>query len=95
MRRSESIPACVLLLAAAVGLSGCEERRDCADGQGRKMPDSCCNGTAHTGDRFIYGGRGGTGYGDTVRGGSDSPSVSREVRHETECNRVTCTREVA
>ncbi len=76
-RRSGSIPACAILLATAAGLSSCEERRDCVDRNGRKMPDSYCDSAAHTGGHFIYGGRGGRGYGDTVRGGEDSSSVSR------------------
>lgn len=74
MRRSREIPTCVLLLAASAALLGCTEHRDCVDADNHKRPDSYCNAGTHTGAHFLYGGRSGGQYGDTVVGGH---SISR------------------
>jgi hypothetical protein len=69
-RRSQEIPACLILLASSAALLGCEPRRDCVDAAGHKLPDSACHTGAVTGAHFLYGGRGGTQVGDTITGGS-------------------------
>jgi hypothetical protein len=71
-RRSCEIPACLILLASAAALSGCESRRDCVDANGIKLPDSSCSTAGHGGGgaHFVYGGRGGRSVGDEVTGGS-------------------------
>lgn len=67
-RRSREIPACVLLMAAAVG---CRERRDCVDAAGHKVPDTyCSSGHGGSAAHYVYGGRGGRSVGDTVTDGS-------------------------
>ena len=72
MRRSREIPTCLLLLAASSALVGCNQNRDCVDGYNHKQPDSYCNAGTHSGAHFLYGGRSGGRYGDTVVGGSSS-----------------------
>ena len=77
MRRAREIPTCVLLLAAGASLAGCNEHRDCVDAYNRKQPDSYCNVGTHSGAHFLYGGRSGGGYGDTVVGGHAQSGISR------------------
>ncbi|HZD75579.1 MAG TPA: hypothetical protein VE218_01150 [Acidobacteriaceae bacterium] len=80
MRRSREIPTCVLLLAASAALAGCNngtENRDCVDAQNHKAPDSYCNAGTHPGAHFIYAGRSGGHYGDTVVGGHAESGISR------------------
>ena len=79
MRRSREIQTCVLLLAASAALAGCNsnENRDCVDGQNHKQPDSYCNAGIHSGAHFLYAGRSGGHYGDTVVGGHAASGISR------------------
>jgi hypothetical protein len=77
MRRSREIPTCVLLLAASAALVGCNENRDCVDSYNHKQPDSYCNAGTHFGSHFLYGGRSGGAYGDTVVGGHATSGISR------------------
>ncbi|HEY6447467.1 MAG TPA: hypothetical protein VIY53_13485 [Acidobacteriaceae bacterium] len=77
MRRSREIQTCILLLAASGALAGCNEHRDCVDAQNHKQPDSYCNAGTHFGGHFLYGGRSGGGYGDTVVGGHSASGISR------------------
>ena len=78
MRRSREIPTCLLLLAASSALVGCNENRDCVDAYNHKQPDSYCNAGTHFGSHFLYGGRSGGAYGDTVVGGRSTASgISR------------------
>ncbi|HEX4580415.1 MAG TPA: hypothetical protein VH139_00070 [Acidobacteriaceae bacterium] len=78
MRRSRDIPTCILLLAASGALAGCNnEHRDCVDDQNHKQPDSYCNAGTHPGAHFLYSGRSGGGYGDTVVGGHTESGISR------------------
>ena len=79
MRRSREIPACLLLLTASGAITGCQHR-DCVDSRGVKQPDSYCSSGVHGGSHYIYGGRSGGRYGDTVRGGRSggfSDGISR------------------
>lgn len=78
MRRSREIPTCILLLAASATLAGCnDQQRDCVDVLNHKAPDSYCNAGTHPGAHFLYGGRSGGHYGDTVIGGHASAGISR------------------
>jgi hypothetical protein len=69
MRRSREIPTCVLLLAASAACLGCNEQRDCVDAQDHKQPDTYCTSGGHGGAHYLWGGRSGGRYGDTVVGG--------------------------
>lgn len=82
-RRSREIPVCALLLASAALLGCKEEQRDCVDQQGRILPEAECTAPHHHGGfvpYFLYGGRGGGRIGDTVFGGSRSPSRRSVMR---------------
>ena len=78
MRKSTAVPLTLLATLAAFA-TGCHtpETRNCVDAQGRIVPDSnCSNPTGATGFRYIYSGSSGGRVGDTVVGGSTTPSES-------------------
>ena len=81
MRRSSAVPL-TLLAAVAAFATGChDEPRHCVDAQGRIVADTTCSNPASGtgGFHYIYGGSSGGHVGDTVVGGSTTPSdgVSR------------------
>lgn len=81
MRKSKEVPITVLA-ALALFTTACQdaETRNCVDAQGHIAPDANCQ-TATPGVpyHFVYGGSSGGHIGDTVYGGSTTPSsgVSR------------------
>jgi hypothetical protein len=81
MRRSSAVPLTLLALAAAFATGCQDEPRHCVDAQGRIVADTSCSGSTSGGRGFhyIYGGSSGGRIGDTVVGGSATPSdgVSR------------------
>lgn len=75
MRRSREVRL-TLLAAVALSVTACRsEHRDCADAQGRILPDSACQtgGGYYGGAHYIYGGSSGGHIGDSVVGGSATP----------------------
>lgn len=81
MRRSSAVPL-TLLAAVAAFATGCHDQpRHCVDAEGRIVADTNCSGSTPGGGgfRYIYGGSSGGRIGDTVVGGSATPSdgVSR------------------
>ena len=82
MRKSREVHV-TLLASLAMLVSGCRdvpESRNCVDAQGHIVPDSHCGSSVPgTQYHFIYGGSSGGHVGDTVYGGSATPSdgVSR------------------
>jgi len=69
MRKSREVPL-TLLAAVALSLTACrEQRRDCVDAYGHKLPDSSCDGGVY-GTHYMYGGSSGGHVGDIVIGGS-------------------------
>ena len=69
MRKSREVPL-TLLAAVALSMTACrDQRRDCVDDFGHKLPDSRC-GTGSYGTHYVYGGSSGGHVGDTVIGGS-------------------------
>ncbi len=79
MRKSSDVPL-TLLAALALFATGCHdipESRNCVDAQGRIVPDTNCQTHSSGGAfRYLYGGRSGGRIGDTVVGGSGTPSES-------------------
>ena len=75
MRRSKEIKL-TLLASLALTLTAChDDHRDCVDSQNRVQPDSYCQDTHspyYGGYHYLYGGRSGGHYGDSVIGGSIS-----------------------
>jgi hypothetical protein len=71
MRRSREVQL-TLLASLAVTLTACTpEHKDCADAQGRILPDSACQTSGRVGGaHYIYGGSSGGHVGDYVLGGS-------------------------
>lgn len=72
MRRSSEVKL-TLLAAVALSVTACRpQHRDCADAQGRILPDSACQtgGGGYYGAHYIYGGSSGGHVGDAVVGGS-------------------------
>jgi hypothetical protein len=81
MRKSKDVPI-TLLTALALCAAGCHdpETRNCVDAQGRIVPDGDCQNPAPGAPyHYVYGGSSGGHIGDTVFGGSTTPSdgVSR------------------
>ncbi|KAA6461792.1 hypothetical protein DYQ86_09025 [Acidobacteria bacterium AB60] len=80
MRKSPAVPLTVLAAVAAFVTACQNEPRHCVDSQGRIVPDASCAASGSGGGafRYVYGGSSGGRIGDTVVGGSTSPSgVSR------------------
>jgi hypothetical protein len=78
MRKSSDVPI-ALLAAFALLTTACHEpeTRNCVDAQGRIVPDADCQNqpTSSPGPyHFVYGGSSGGHFGDTVIGGSTTPS---------------------
>ena len=82
MRKSKDVPI-TLLAVLAVFVTGCRETpesRNCVDAQGRIAPEANCqvpsSGMSY---HYIYGGSSGGHVGDSIVGGSTSPSSSSGV----------------
>lgn len=77
MRRSSAVPL-TLLAAVAAFITGChDEPRHCVDAQGRIVADTNCAASSSGGSggfHYIYGGSSGGRIGDSVVGGSATPS---------------------
>jgi hypothetical protein len=84
MRKSREVPLTLLATVALAAGSGCShprEVRNCVDAQGRIVPDSVCE-THHGGMVpffFLYGGRSGGRFGDTVIGGRATPTAGANI----------------
>jgi hypothetical protein len=77
MRKSSDVPI-ALLAAFALLTAACHEpeTRNCVDAQGRIVPDADCQNQSPGVPvyHFVYGGSSGGHFGDTVIGGSTTPS---------------------
>lgn len=75
MRKSSEVPI-TILAALALFTTGCrDEVQNCVDAQGHIVPDSSCQSPpAGAAYHYIYGGSSGGHIGDTVFGGSTTPS---------------------
>jgi len=76
MRKSKEVPI-TILAALALFTIACHdsETRNCVDAQGRIVPDtSCQTATPGVPYHYVYGGSSGGHLGDTVLGGSTTPT---------------------